>query len=117
MSPIGGVGINLAIQDAVAAANALAGPLSEGSLSVTHLDKIQRRRQLPTRITQGLQVFLQERVIRPVLVSDQQIKLPWPLKLLRRWPFLRRLPARMIGIGFRPEHVKTPDSFVKDRTT
>jgi 2-polyprenyl-6-methoxyphenol hydroxylase-like FAD-dependent oxidoreductase len=111
MSPVGGVGINLAIQDAVAAANILARPLSEGTVSVKDLDKIQRRRQLPTRITQGLQVFLQERVIRPVLVSNQQIKLPWPLKLLQRWPYLRRLPARLIGIGFRPEHVKTPDIF------
>src|SRR5438034_452090 len=80
MSPVGGVGINLAIQDAVAAANILARPLRDGTVSVKDLDKIQRRRQLPTRITQGLQVFLQERVIRPVLVSNRQVRAPWVIR-------------------------------------
>jgi 2-polyprenyl-6-methoxyphenol hydroxylase-like FAD-dependent oxidoreductase len=110
MSPIAGVGINLAIQDAVAAANILALPLLQGSVSTNALQKVQSRRVLPTRLTQRLQVFMQDRVIRPVL-SSQQISLPWPLKLLQRWPFLRRIPARVVGIGFRAEHVKSPDFF------
>jgi 2-polyprenyl-6-methoxyphenol hydroxylase-like FAD-dependent oxidoreductase len=114
MSPIGGVGINLAIQDAVAAANLLAPSLRNGALAESDLRKVQRRRELPTRLTQRLQVFIQDRVINRVLGSQQQLALPWPLKLLRRWPFLRRIPARLIGIGFRPEHVKTPDTFAVD---
>jgi len=109
MSPIGGVGINLAIQDAVAAANLLASPLREGTVTIDDLQKVQRRREFPTRLTQRLQVFIQERVISPVLGSRTQLPLPWPLRLLRRWPWLRRIPARLIGLGFRPEHVQTPD--------
>jgi hypothetical protein len=58
-----------------------------------------------------VQVFIQDRLIRRILGSDEQIPVPWPLKLLRRWPFLRRIPARLVGIGFRPEHVKSPDVF------
>jgi 2-polyprenyl-6-methoxyphenol hydroxylase-like FAD-dependent oxidoreductase len=106
MSPIGGVGINLAVQDAVAAANILASPLRQGAVATDHLHALQRRRELPTRLTQGLQVFLQDRVISRVLTSPQQPSLPLLLKLMRRWPFLRRIPARVVGIGFRPEHVK-----------
>ena len=109
MSPIGGVGINLAIQDAVAAANLLVSRLREGTVTTDDLQKVQRRRELPTRLTQGLQVFVQQRVISPVLGSRTQLSLPWPLRLLRRWPWLRRLPARLVGLGFRPEHVQTPD--------
>ena len=109
MSPIGGVGINLAIQDAVAAANMLVKPLREGKLATGDLAKVQHRRMFPTRLTQGLQVFIQNRVISRVLAGQQRLALPWPLRLLRRWPFLRRIPARVIGIGFRPEHVRTPD--------
>ncbi len=106
MSPVGGVGINLAIQDAVAAANILAAPLASGSVSVRDLEKLQRRRMFPTRATQWLQVVIQNRVIRAVLQSSAEIRaLPWPMKLLRWWPFLRRFPARIVGIGFRPEHV------------
>ena len=111
MSPIGGVGINLAIQDAVAAANILAKPLREGAVTAADLGKVQRRRMFPTRLTQSLQVFIQNRVISRVLAGQQRLALPWPLRLLRRWPFLRRIPARVIGIGFRPEHVRTPDAF------
>jgi len=113
MSPIGGVGINLAIQDAVAAANILAGPLSKGAVKVDDLRKIQRRRQLPTRIIQSGQVFVQNRVISRVLGKSQPepVPLPWIFKLLRRWPFLRRIPARLIGVGVRPEHVRTPDVY------
>ena len=106
MSPIGGVGINLAIQDAVAAANILAGPLAHGTVSIAGLQRIQRRRELPVRITQSVQVFIQNRLIRRVLGTNEQIPLPWPMKLLKRWPVLRRIPARLVGIGFRPEHVK-----------
>jgi 2-polyprenyl-6-methoxyphenol hydroxylase-like FAD-dependent oxidoreductase len=106
MSPVGGVGINLAIQDAVAAANILATPLREGAATTEHLREVQRRREWPTRLTQRLQVFIQDRVISRVLGSRTQPALAWPLRLVRRWPFLRRLPARLIGIGFRPEHVR-----------
>jgi 2-polyprenyl-6-methoxyphenol hydroxylase-like FAD-dependent oxidoreductase len=109
MSPVGGVGINLAIQDAVAAANLLGAKLAVGHLSDHDLDAIQRRRMFPTRATQRLQVLMQNMVIRRVLASTKPLTLPWPLKLMQRWPFLRRIPARVIGMGFRPEHVRTPD--------
>lgn len=106
MSPVGGVGINLAIQDAVATANILSAPLSNGAVSVRDLQKLQNRRMFPTRATQRLQVFIQNRVIRRVLQGSSEIRgLPWPMKLLDRWPYLRRFPARIVGIGFRPEHV------------
>ncbi len=111
MSPIGGVGINLAIQDAVAAANILAGPLRTGRARPSHLRQVQRRRELPTRLTQRLQIFIQDRLLSRVLASRKQFALPWLLRLVRRWPFLRRIPAWLIGIGFRPEHVRTPDVF------
>lgn len=108
MSPIGGVGINLAIQDAVAAANLLAAPLRSRTVSIRDLRKVQERRMFPTRATQRLQVFVQDRVVTPALKSKTKIaNLPLPLKLLRRWPLLRRIPARIVGVGFRPEHVKT----------
>jgi len=108
MSPVGGVGINLALQDAVAAANLLAAPLAEGRLTVEDLAGVQRRRELPTRITQWLQVQAQKRVIAPVLGGTALSRLPLALRLLRRFAVLRRIPARLIGIGVRPEHVKTP---------
>jgi 2-polyprenyl-6-methoxyphenol hydroxylase-like FAD-dependent oxidoreductase len=113
MSPIGGVGINLAIQDAVAAANLLAAKLREGTVTEADLSKVQRRRSLPARLTQRVQILIQNRVIRRVLASQEQPQLPWLLKLLRRWPMLRRIPARLIGIGFRPEHVRTPEAVAK----
>ena len=112
MSPIGGVGINLAIQDAVAAANLLAQPLRQGRLTTEHLRRVQRRRELPTKITQWLQVAIQRRVITRVLASTARLEPPLPLRLLARFPFLRRLPARLIGMGIRPEHVKTPIALV-----
>jgi 2-polyprenyl-6-methoxyphenol hydroxylase-like FAD-dependent oxidoreductase len=108
MSPVGGVGINLAIQDAVAAANILAAKLVAGDLRDDDLDAVQQRRDFPTRATQKLQIVVQNRVIRRVLGSTHALTLPWLLKLMQRWPFLRRIPARVIGMGFRPEHVKTP---------
>ena len=109
MSPVGGVGINLAIQDAVAAANLLAAPLTRGTVTLNDLRSVQRRRTFPTRVTQAMQVIIQDRVIRRVLGSRKPMSMPWLLKLLRRWPRLRRIPARLIGIGIRPEHVQTPD--------
>ncbi|MDP9147083.1 MAG: FAD-dependent oxidoreductase [Acidobacteriota bacterium] len=109
MSPIGGVGINLAIQDAVAAANILGHALLQKAPSETELHAVQERRNFPTRATQRLQVVVQNNVIRRVLASTNAFRLPWPVKLLRRWPILRRIPARLVGVGFRPEHVKTPD--------
>lgn len=105
MSPVGGVGINLAIQDSVAAANLLAQPLREGRMGMADLRAVQARRLLPTRVTQRAQVLIQNRIISRVLSSDKPLTLPLPLKLLRRFALLRRIPARLIGMGFRPEHV------------
>jgi 2-polyprenyl-6-methoxyphenol hydroxylase-like FAD-dependent oxidoreductase len=106
MSPVGGVGINLAIQDAVAAANLLVDPLRRRRVPVGVLRRIQLRRELPTRVTQWLQVQVQNRVIRRVLGSRTVLALPVPLRLLRRFPILQRIPARLIGMGLRPEHVQ-----------
>jgi 2-polyprenyl-6-methoxyphenol hydroxylase-like FAD-dependent oxidoreductase len=106
MSPIGGVGINLAIQDAVAAANLLAAPLREGRLDIEHLRALQHRRELPARLTQMLQVFIQNRILKPVLAEKATPRLPWPLRMLARFPALRRFPARFVGVGVRPEHVE-----------
>ncbi|MDQ5845229.1 MAG: FAD-dependent oxidoreductase [Acidobacteriota bacterium] len=108
MSPIGGVGINLAIQDAVATANILFDALRKKAVSVKDLESLQKRRELPTRITQGAQVLIQNQVIGRVLGS-RQVSLPWPVRLFQRFPVLRRIPARLIGIGFRPEHVRSPE--------
>jgi 2-polyprenyl-6-methoxyphenol hydroxylase-like FAD-dependent oxidoreductase len=105
MSPVGGVGINLAIQDAVAAANILAAPLQSGSVTIEHLRQVQKRREWPTRLTQALQVFLQERLIRRALTSTVAMSPPWPLRLAQRWPVLQRGLARIVGVGFRPERV------------
>ncbi len=107
MSPVGGIGINLALQDAVATANLLAAPLREGRVTAEDLSRVQKRRELPTRVTQWFQVQIQKRVIAPVLGGAASSRLPLPLQLLRRFAVLRRLPARLIGIGFRPEHVKS----------
>jgi len=105
MSPVGGVGINLAIQDAIAAANLLAAPLRADRLTTDDLRRVQRRRELPTRLTQRLQLLVQNRVIRRVL-SGGKFSPPFVIRLIARFPFLSRITARMIGIGFRPEHVR-----------
>ncbi len=110
MSPIGGVGINLAIQDAVATANLLAEPLRAGPVTSADLARVQRRRELPTRATQGLQVLIQNRVVSRVLASRTHLQPALPLRLLSRFPLLRRIPARLIGMGVRPEHVHSPDA-------
>lgn len=107
MSPIGGVGINLAIQDAVAAANLLAGQLRRGAVTPADLRLVQERRAWPTHMTQRMQLLLQDRVIKTVLAGDGPLVPPWPLRLIARFPILRRIPARLIGMGFRPEHVRT----------
>ncbi len=109
MSPIGGVGINLAVQDAVATANILAGPLRRHAVTVKDLKAVQDRRWLPTRVTQSIQLFLQNRVIAPTLRRTEEPKAPLPLKLLDRFSLLQRLPARLIGLGIRPEHVHTQE--------
>jgi 2-polyprenyl-6-methoxyphenol hydroxylase-like FAD-dependent oxidoreductase len=106
MSPVGGVGINLAIQDAVAAANILRGPLRAGRLSDDDLAAVQRRRLFPARATQAAQVFIQNRIIAPTLRSGGTLDVPFVARLMQWLPFLRRLPARLIAIGVRPEHVR-----------
>lgn len=109
MSPVGGVGINLAIQDAVATANLLYRPLKDGPIGPADLDRIQHRRERPTRLTQLIQLSAQNRVIAPLLAATGKVSPPLPLRLLQWFPYLRRIPARAIGLGFRPEHVRTPD--------
>ena len=110
MSPIGGVGINVAVQDAVAAANRLAGPLKSGTLTDGDLQAIQVRRTLPVRFTQWLQLTAQNRVVRRALKSERRPKPPLVFKLLGIFPVLQRIPAWLLGIGIRPEHVHTPDA-------
>ena len=110
MSPIGGVGINLAVQDAVAAANRLAGPLRRGVARDGDLQAIEERRTLPVRFTQWLQLTIQRRVVSRVLESERRPKPPLVFKLFGVFPVLRRIPARLIGIGIRPEHVRTPEA-------
>ncbi|HWK34436.1 MAG TPA: FAD-dependent oxidoreductase, partial [Hyphomicrobium sp.] len=113
MSPVGGVGINLAIQDAVAAANILWKPLSKRTLSTFDLARVQHRRTLPTRVTQRLQVLAQNRIIKPVLRSTRPLQPPWIMRLIDRMPLLQRLPARVVGVGVRPEHVQSPEIAAK----
>ena len=110
MSPVGGVGINLAIQDAVATANLLTAPLRAGELTIQDLQRVHQRREWPTRMTQRVQLAIQNRVIRRVLTDRDRFSPPFAIRLLARFPFLRRIPARMIGLGFRPEHVHTSDT-------
>ena len=106
MSPVGGVGINLAIQDAVAAANVL----YNGDFSLPALSKVQKRRELPTRLTQAFQVAVQNNILRRVLQDTDGIGPPLAVRALARWPWLRRIPARMVGLGARPEHIQSPST-------
>jgi len=108
MSPIGGVGINLAVQDAVAAANLLTGPLRAGTLTEQDLARVQRRRTPPTVVTQRVQRLLQDRALAPVLTGGSGDGTPFPLKVLDKLPLLQALLAYLVGIGVRPEHVRTP---------
>ncbi len=106
MSPIGGVGINLAIQDAIATANLLAEPLfGGGPISDEQLAEVQKRREWPTRVIQGIQVAIQRRVISRVLASTGRAAPPWFLQLFIRFPILRRLPAALVGLGVQREHI------------
>ncbi len=110
MSPIGGVGINLAIQDAVAAANILAGRLAEAAFSDEDLDQVQKRRLWPVRATQFAQVQAQNRIIAPLLARrESPSRPPLPLRLIANTPWLRRKLASLIGLGVRPEHVYSPE--------
>src|SRR6266849_2871185 len=117
MSPWGGIGIKLAIQDAIAAANILAAPLREGRFTEDHLRQVQARRDFPTRMTQRFQLLIQNRVIKRTLerrtLENGAGKLTPPLlfRLVGRFPAIRRLNARLVGMGFRPEHVKSPNAF------
>ncbi|TCR65400.1 FAD-dependent oxidoreductase [Bosea sp. BK604] len=105
MSPIGGVGVNLAVQDAVAAANLLARPLREKRLADSDLAAVQKRREFPAKMTQMMQIAIQNRIITPLLASQGPIAPPFALRLVQRFPILRRIPARLIGMGVRPEHI------------
>jgi 2-polyprenyl-6-methoxyphenol hydroxylase-like FAD-dependent oxidoreductase len=107
MSPVGGVGINLAVQDAVAAANRLAAPLRENRVSDADLAAVENRRRLPTRLTQAAQLAMQNRAIGPTLKGGETIRLPLALRLIARVTPLQRLAGRLIGLGIRPEHVRT----------
>src|SRR6185437_4522179 len=107
MSPIGGVGINIAVQDAVAAANRLADPLRAGQVTLADLQAIQHRRIWPARMTQRVQLLMQNRLIGPALQGVRRPKPPFLFELLNAVPVLQRIPARLLAMGFRPEHVRT----------
>jgi 2-polyprenyl-6-methoxyphenol hydroxylase-like FAD-dependent oxidoreductase len=110
MSPVGGVGINLAIQDAVAAANILALPLSRGEPVDRLLPEIQDRRLFPVRVIQGLQRAVHNKVLGPVLGTTERMEAPFAVRLLGRCPRLQRIPARIIGLGVRREHIRSPEA-------
>ena len=110
MSPVGGVGINLAVQDAVAAANRLWEPLLAKRLTLDDLRAVQKRREFPTRMTQRMQVFVQNNVLKKVLADRGELKVPLLLRLISSFSFLQKLPAYFVGVGVRPEHVETPDA-------
>jgi len=109
MSPVGGVGINLAVQDAVAAANILAEPLRRGAVTDETLKAVQKRREFPTRFTQRMQLTLQNNLIGPALQDGAaRPRAPLVMRMLQ-WPLLNRIPARLMANGVRPEHVRTPE--------
>ena len=110
MSPIGGVGVNIAVQDAVAAANRLAAPLKAKRLTNDDLQAIQDRRTFPAKMTQLIQLTMQNRLIGPALQGLRQPKPPLLFKLISAVPLLQRIPARLLGLGVRPEHVQTPEA-------
>ncbi len=110
MSPVGGVGINLAVQDAVATANILAGPLRDGKVTSEHLEAVQRRRAPPMQAIQRLQVIAQNTLLAPALANASRPSVPFPVRLMQVFPILRRIPARVIGLGFRREHIQTQEA-------
>jgi 2-polyprenyl-6-methoxyphenol hydroxylase-like FAD-dependent oxidoreductase len=109
MSPVGGVGVNLAVQDAVAAANILAEPLRAGAVTRDDLAAVQRRREFPMKVIQRVQVIVQDKLLSPALSSNERPRPPFVMRLIQWLPVLRRLPARVLGLGVRPEHVETPE--------
>ena len=114
MSPIGGIGINLAIQDAVAAANTLAGPLARGEDVGPLLHEVQERRMFPTRFIQGAQKLAQDRIIGRLLQPGDPIRnAPFLIRMLNRFPILRRIPGRFIGLGVRRERVRSPEAPIR----
>lgn len=113
MSPVGGVGVNLAVQDAVAAANRLSGPLQIGSVLPVDIAAVQKRREWPTQVTQRIQVLVQNRIIAPTIgqttdARSAPLEAPLLVRTLLGIPLLRRLPARLVGLGIRPEHIESP---------
>ncbi|MDB5691639.1 MAG: FAD-dependent oxidoreductase [Alphaproteobacteria bacterium] len=110
MSPIGGVGINVAVQDAVAAANILAGPLAAGEDVDPLLRRVEKRRLLAVRATQAFQNTAQKRIISRLLQATGPVKPIWPLRMLDRFPLLRRIPAAFLGFGLKAEHVRSPEA-------
>jgi 2-polyprenyl-6-methoxyphenol hydroxylase-like FAD-dependent oxidoreductase len=116
MSPVAGVGVNLAVQDAVAAANLLHAPLRAGKVDSADLEAVQRRRMFPTRATQRMQVFMQNNFLSRVLAGREKPVPPWPVRLLTRCPRLQRIPARLVGIGVRAEHIASPDVLAAARS-
>jgi len=108
MSPIGGVGVNLAIQDAVATANILGPVLKKGVPKFSDLKRVQARREFPTRVIQAFQVAAQNRMLAPTLAATETPAPPWFIRLLNDWPWARQFPARFLGMGVRPEHVRLP---------
>ena len=112
MSPVGGVGINFAIQDAVATANILVPAFARGGVTLADLEAVQKRREFPARITQRLQVFVQNRIMKSILTDTGDrtpLRIGFPVILLKWFPILRAIPARTLGVGVRPEHVKTKE--------
>jgi 2-polyprenyl-6-methoxyphenol hydroxylase-like FAD-dependent oxidoreductase len=111
MSPVGGVGVNLAVQDAVAAANLLAAKLADGCPAERELDAVRRRREFPVRMTQAMQVVVQNNIISVALKpGDQPLRVPLFVRLVDAVPWLQGITARFIGLGVRPEHVRSPAS-------
>jgi len=114
MSPVGGVGINLAIQDAVATANLLAAKLESGRIEEADLETVQKRRARAAQLTQRVQIFLHEHFLEAIFDSSEPISPPLPMRMLEKYPRLRRLPARIVGVGFRPEHIGPHHAFPKE---
>jgi 2-polyprenyl-6-methoxyphenol hydroxylase-like FAD-dependent oxidoreductase len=108
MSPVGGVGINIAIHDATAAANILWRPLASGTLRESDLAEVQRQREFPVRVIQALQSAVQARIIKPMLAADRPPSLPWVLRAILRVPLLRDLPPRLVAFGINRPHVQSP---------
>src|SRR5262249_47486003 len=107
MSPIGGVGVNLAVEDPGGGANIPPTPPTEGRLTTDHLDQVQKRRTFPMKVIQQMQLTVQERLIDKILDARKPIQAPWVMRLFNIFPFLRRIPARIVGVGVRPEHIHT----------